>query len=123
VEHLEKPVNVSDVFAPNEMIDVIGVTTGKGVQGCVKRYGVHRLPRKTHRGIRRVGCIGAWHPERVMWTVGRTGQLGYYHRTEMNKKIFRIGKKDAKNNATTDADITEKNITPLGGFPHYGVVK
>jgi large subunit ribosomal protein L3e len=44
----------------------------------------------------------------------------------MNKKIYRIGKGErlgTKNNATTAADITEKNITPLGGFPHYGVVR
>ena len=27
------------------------------------------------------------------------------------------------NNASTNADLTEKNITPLGGFPHYGVVR
>ena len=26
-------------------------------------------------------------------------------------------------NATTTADMTDKAITPLGGFPHYGVVK
>lgn len=28
-----------------------------------------------------------------------------------------------KNNATTEIDITEKNITPMGGFPHYGIVR
>lgn len=44
----------------------------------------------------------------------------------MNKKIFRLGKGErggAKNNATTAFDVTEKNITPMGGFPHYGVVR
>ncbi|KAJ2252599.1 60S ribosomal protein L3, partial [Coemansia sp. RSA 455] len=25
-------------------------------------------------------------------------------------------------NASTEFDLTEKRITPLGGFPHYGVV-
>jgi large subunit ribosomal protein L3e len=25
--------------------------------------------------------------------------------------------------ATTKVDLTEKPITPLGGFPHYGIVK
>merc|ERR1712188_339204 len=24
--------------------------------------------------------------------------------------------------ATTDFDLTEKGITPVGGFPHYGIV-
>lgn len=27
-----------------------------------------------------------------------------------------------KNNAATDYDLTEKTITPMGGFPHYGEV-
>merc|ERR1712113_508915 len=46
------------------------------------------------------------------------------HRTEINKKIYRIGKnkKDDPNSATTEADLTEKGITPMGGFSHYGEV-
>lgn len=32
-EHLEKPVAISNVFAADEMIDVIGVTKGKGYKG------------------------------------------------------------------------------------------
>lgn len=47
------------------MIDVIGVTKGHGVTGVVKRFGVKKLPRKTHRGLRKIGCIGAWHPSKV----------------------------------------------------------
>lgn len=27
-----------------------------------------------------------------------------------------------KNNASTEYDFTEKTITPMGGFPHYGEV-
>ena len=41
----------------------------------------------------------------------------------MNKKIYKIGKKDeASHRATTEYDVTEKDITPIGGFPHYGVI-
>merc|ERR1712188_163823 len=29
---------------------------------------------------------------------------------------------DCPFNAMTEADLTEKSITPLGGFPHYGEV-
>merc|ERR1711920_688869 len=52
------------------------------------------------------------------------GQMGYGHRTEINKKIYRIGKatKDDPNSAMTEADLTEKGITPMGGFSHYGQV-
>ena len=125
VGKFEGEVSVGEIFSDNEMIDAIGVTRGKGTAGVIKRFGVTRMPRKTHRGLRKVGCIGAWHPAAVKWTVARTGQLGYHSRTEMNKKIYRVGAgavRGVKNNAATEADGQEKNITPLGGFPHYGVV-
>jgi len=125
VANLEKEVKIGGIFEQNEMIDVIGVTKGKGFEGTTTRWGTKRLPRKTHRGLRRVGCIGGWHPARVRYSVARAGQNGYHHRTEINKKIYRIGtgiKYDGKNNASTAADLTEKAITPLGGFPHYGIV-
>ena len=118
----EKEIPVDSVFHMDEAIDVLGCTKGKGYQGVVKRYGVSRLPRKTHRGLRKIGCIGAWHPSRVSWTVGRSGQLGYHHRTEMNKKIYRVGT-GANRNGSTDFDLTTKPITPMGGFPNYGVVR
>ncbi|XP_027199289.1 ribosomal protein L3 [Dermatophagoides pteronyssinus] len=123
-EHFEKPIPVENVFAQDEMIDIIGVTKGKGYKGVTSRWHTKKLPRKTHKGLRKVACIGAWHPSRVQFSVARAGQKGYHHRTEINKKIYKIGKggKDAKNNASTQYDITEKNITPMGGFPHYGTV-
>merc|ERR1712127_502399 len=93
----EKKIPVDTVFNKDDMIDVIGVTKGKGFEGVTTRWGVTRLPRKTHRGLRKVGCIGAWHPARVKFQVARAGQNGYHHRTEMN-------------------------INPMGGFPHYGMV-
>jgi large subunit ribosomal protein L3e len=128
---LEKEVAVNTVFSTNEMLDVLGVTKGKGFEGVVTRWGVTRLPRKTHRGLRKVACIGAWHPARVGYQAARAGQRGYHHRTEMNKKVYHIGEaarpgkdKDEKTNfnASTSTDLTDKTITPLGGFPHYGVV-
>ncbi|KAM3572055.1 hypothetical protein VYU27_005928 [Nannochloropsis oceanica] len=119
---LEKDVSVDSVFSKDENIDTIGASKGHGREGVVTRWGVSRLPRKTHRGLRKVACIGAWHPARVSRTVARGGQHGYHHRTEVNKKVYRIGKAGDGKSATTEADLTEKGITPLGGFPHYGVV-
>lgn len=63
----------------------------------------------------------------MQFTVARAGQKGYHHRTEINKKIYRIGKSclievnknstDEKvpkhENAYCDADHTEKNINPM----------
>lgn len=122
-KHFEQKISVDQVFQQNEMIDTIGVCKGKGFNGVVRRWGVKLLPRKTHRGRRKVACIGSWHPSRVKFSVPRAGQLGYHHRTEINKKIYRVGKGDDPKNGSTDQDVTEKQITPLGGFPHYGVIK
>ena len=118
----EQEVPVDTVFSVHEMLDVCGATRGHGTEGVITRWGVTRLPRKTHRGLRKIACIGAWHPSRVSFTVARSGQDGYHHRTEVNKKIYRIGKAGDPKSASTEADLTEKSITPLGGFPHYGQV-
>ena len=73
--------------------------------------------------VQQVACIGAWHPARVSWTVARSGQMGFHHRTEMNKKVYRVGKKNEDSHkGSTEFDVTDKEITPMGGFPHYGMV-
>ncbi|KAL7673423.1 hypothetical protein ACOME3_008281 [Neoechinorhynchus agilis] len=111
------------------MIDCIGVTKGKGFKGVTSRWHTRKLPRKTHKGLRKVACIGAWHPSRVSYAVARAGQKGYHHRTEKNKKIYRIGDgyhtvngKLWTSNGYTEYDTVQKSITPMGGFPHYGIV-
>jgi large subunit ribosomal protein L3e len=119
----EKEIPIASVFAENENIDICGVSHGHGTEGVVTRWGVTRLPRKTHRGLRKIACIGAWHPARVSSTVARAGQHGYHHRTEVNKKVYRMGVKGDMKSCTTATDLTEKSITPMGGFPHYGIVR
>merc|ERR1711948_81952 len=119
----EKEVPVGTVFAQDEMCDIIGTSKGKGIDGVVTRWGVTRLPRKTHRGLRKVACIGSWHPARVQFQVPRSGQNGYGHRTEINKKIYRIGKKEeVAKSCTTGQDLTEKGPSPNGGFSRYGEI-
>merc|ERR1712095_130603 len=128
--HFEKEVPVTAVFAADEMIDIIGVTKGHGFKGVTSRWHTKKLPRKTHKGLRKVACVGAWHPSRIQYTVPRAGQKGYHHRTEINKKIYDIRDgfhmkdgKLVKNHAATDYDLADKSINPMGGFPHYGLVK
>jgi len=121
--HFEKPVEVASVFEQDENIDVIGVTKGKGFEGVTARWGTKKLPRKTHKGLRKVACIGAWHPSKVMYSVARAGQNGYHHRTSVNHKVYRVGSSENASNASTDFDTTEKTITPMGGFVRYGQVK
>uniref|UniRef100_A0A2K5JZZ4 60S ribosomal protein L3-like n=2 Tax=Colobus angolensis palliatus TaxID=336983 RepID=A0A2K5JZZ4_COLAP len=113
-------VHTQSVFSQSEVIDVIAVTKGRGVKGVTSRWHTKKLPRKTHKGLRKVACIGAWHPARVGCSIARAGQKGYHHRTELNKKIYRIGRglhmedgKLVKNNASTSYDVTAKSITPL----------
>lgn len=121
----ETAVPVSAVFQESEVVDCIGVTRGHGFEGVIHRWGVTRLPRKTHKGLRKVACIGAWHPSRVGYTVPRAGQHGFHHRVEANKKIYKIGKSmlQDKANARCETDLTDKTITPLGGFVKYGIVR
>lgn len=72
-----KPMSFQEHFLIKEIV-FVGVTS---------RWHTKKLPRKTHRGLRKVACIGAWHPARVAFSVARAGQKGYHHRTEINKKV------------------------------------
>merc|ERR1712029_406758 len=72
-----------------------------------------------HKGLRKVACIGAWHPSRVAFSVARSGQKGYHHRTEINKKVYRVGAgyhqvdgKMVTNNGATEVDVTDKSSNP-----------
>lgn len=118
LDRLEKEVAIDEVFSKSEFIDTIGVTKGKGFQGVIKRYGVTVLPRKTNKGTRKVACIGAWHPSRVLYSVARAGQMGFHRRTQVNCAVYAIGKGDQP--VATDFDLTVKTINPMGGFVHYG---
>uniref|UniRef100_A0A2K6M3S5 60S ribosomal protein L3 n=1 Tax=Rhinopithecus bieti TaxID=61621 RepID=A0A2K6M3S5_RHIBE len=128
-ERLEQQVPVNHVFRQDEMIDVIRMSKGKGYKGITSRWLTKKLPPKTHQDLLMESCIGARHLARVAFSVARAGQKGYHHRTEINKKIYKIGQgyliKDDKlitNNASTDYDLSDKSINPLGGFGHYGEV-
>jgi len=118
---MEKQVPINSVFKEDECLDIITITTGHGFEDPVTRFGVRIQQHKSRKGIRKVACIGAFHPTRVAPTVARAGQKGFHHRTELNKKIYRLGVGD-KRNASTEYDTTKKPITPMGGFPHYGIV-
>ncbi len=107
---LGKEIDAADVFKEGQIVDIIAVTKGKGIQGAVKRWGVKTLPHKSRKTVRGVGTLGAWTPHYVMYTVPRAGQMGFHQRTKMNKRILKIGVKD-------QAPI------PSGGFPHYGVIR
>ncbi len=106
---LGKEIKASDVFKVGEFVDAISVTSGKGWQGTVKRFGTATQRRKSTNHVRHTGTLGAWHPGYVQYTVPRPGQMGYHHRTELNKRIMKI--------------VTPEQINCKGGFPHYGLIK
>ncbi|MFX1418489.1 MAG: 50S ribosomal protein L3 [Promethearchaeota archaeon] len=108
-KNLGKEIKARDVLTEGELVDVIGVTKGKGFQGPVKRFGVKILTRKNSKIRRAVACIGPWHPARVLYTVPRAGQLGFHQRTEYHKRIMLIGE-------------NEEEVNPKGGFIKYGKI-
>ncbi len=112
ISKLGKEIRISEVFQEGQLIDVIAITKGKGFQGPVKRWGVITLDAKHARSSkhRRVGTLGPWTPARVRWTVPQAGQMGFHQRTEYNKRILKIGENG-------------EEITPKGGFVHYGVIR
>ncbi|MFX1574418.1 MAG: 50S ribosomal protein L3 [Promethearchaeota archaeon] len=109
-DNLGKEIRAREVLKEGELVDVIGVTKGKGFQGPVKRFGVKILTRKNSKIRRAVACIGPWHPARVLYTVPRAGQLGFHQRTEYHKRIMLIGE-------------NEEEINPKGGFIRYGKIR
>jgi large subunit ribosomal protein L3 len=109
---LGKSININDVFASGDIIDILAITTGKGVQGPVKRWGIQLQKNKHSRAgsVRQIGTLGPWHPSHVSWRVPQLGQTGYHQRTEFNKRIMQIGKDG-------------KAVTPKGGLLNYGIIR
>jgi large subunit ribosomal protein L3 len=106
---LGQEVKVSDFIKEGQVVDAIGITKGKGIQGPVKRWGIRRKIHKARKTVRQVGSIGGWTPHYVMYSVPRAGQMGFHQRTEYNKIVVKVGNNGA-------------DITPKGGFLRYGII-
>lgn len=108
-QFLGKEIPVKDVVKEGELVDAIGVTIGKGTAGPVKRFGIRIQNRHAKQKRRHVGAIAAQVPRRVLFTAPLAGQLGFQTRTELNKRVLKIG------------DGAE--ISPSSGIKRYGLVK
>ncbi|SES39910.1 50S ribosomal protein L3 [Psychrobacillus sp. OK032] len=88
-------VNVES-FTEGDVIDVTGVTKGKGFQGVIKRHGQSRGP-MAHgsRYHRRPGSMGPVAPNRVFKQKKLPGQMGGHVVTIQNLHIVRV---DAERN-------------------------
>lgn len=91
-DNLNKEISIFDVFEKGQLIDVRGLTKGKGFQGPVKRFGLKLKSHKSEKGQRRPGSLGPWHPARVTFRAPIAGQLGMFTRISYNKKIVDFGK-------------------------------
>jgi len=108
--NMTKEISIKDIFK-EEVVDVRGITKGKGTQGTIKRFGITLKAHKSEKGQRTLGSGGPWHPSRVDFTQPRMGQMGYFTRVVYNNKIIHIN------------NINEKDINPAGGFKHFGQIK
>ena len=88
----------ADVFAAGDVIDVSGVSKGKGFQGAIKRHNQHRLKETHGTGPvhRQAGSMGACSsPSRIYKGKGMPGHMGAEAVTVQNLEIVKI---DVENN-------------------------
>ena len=88
----------ADVFAAGDVIDVSGVSKGKGFQGTIKRNNNDRLKETHGTGpvVRQAGSMGACSsPSRIFKGKGMAGHMGAENVTVQNLVIVKI---DAENN-------------------------
>ncbi len=93
------------------LVDVRGLTKGKGLQGPVRRFGITLKVAKSEKGRRNPGSLGPWHPARVIFRVPMSGQLGMFTRIHYNLKVIDSG------------NIKEKDINKKSGFKRYGKIR
>jgi large subunit ribosomal protein L3 len=88
----------ADVFEPGDMVDVIGISKGKGFAGVMKRHGFKGLgashgTQKKHRSPGSIG--GCATPARVFKGTRMAGQMGHVRVTTLNLKVIKV---DAERN-------------------------
>ena len=80
----------ADLFLAGEMVDVTGISKGKGYQGVIKKNNQHRGPMshgsKYHRGV---GSLGTMRPMRVMPGKALPGHMGAEQVTIQNLEIIK----------------------------------
>jgi large subunit ribosomal protein L3 len=97
LDKVEKPYEVGqtltvELFTPGEIIDVVGVTKGRGFQGGVKRHG-WLGGEATHGSMfhRAPGSIGASSDPSRVWPGHRLpGRMGGVRRTTLNVSVVRV---------------------------------
>ncbi|WP_078415007.1 50S ribosomal protein L3 [Priestia abyssalis] len=80
-----------DIFAEGDIIDVTGISKGKGFQGAIKRHGQSRGP-MSHgsRYHRRPGSMGPVAPNRVFKGKKLAGRMGGERVTVQNLVVVKV---------------------------------
>lgn len=82
----------ADIFQAEDIVDIQGISKGKGFQGVIKRHGQHRGP-MGHGSMyhRRPGSMGACAtPGRVFKGKKLPGHMGHVTVTIQNLKVVRV---------------------------------
>ena len=107
-------------FEGASVVDVQGITKGRGFAGVVKRWGFHgaRASHGAHKNHRRAGSIGAGTtPGRVIRGRKMPGRMGGVSRTVKNLDVVRLDQQ--KNLLLVNGAVPGPN----GGFVRVRVVK
>lgn len=85
----------ADLFEAGEIVDVTGISKGKGYQGVIKKNNQHRGPMghgsKYHRGV---GSLGTMLPMRVLPGKALPSHMGAETRTIQNLEIIKVDMED-----------------------------
>lgn len=80
-----------ELFGEGDVVDVVGVSKGKGYAGAIKRHNQHRGPMahgsKYHRGVGSLGSIAA---NRVFKGQTMAGRMGGDRTTVQNLRVVRV---------------------------------
>ena len=82
-----------DVFNPGDLVDITGISKGRGFTGVIKRYGFNQPPMThgTHESYRGGGSIGAAsYPARVWPGLKMAGRMGGENVTVKNLTVIKI---------------------------------
>jgi large subunit ribosomal protein L3 len=109
-EQFGSELSFSESYGEGQYLDVVAVTKGYGWQGVIRRFGGKLLNHKNSKKRRQHGNMGDFGTGYVRKTIRQGGQTGYHQRTEYNKRVLRVGNPE------------EQEITPEGGFLHYGEI-
>jgi large subunit ribosomal protein L3 len=96
-EYNEGDIVKADIFNSGDVLDITGVSKGKGFAGTIKRYNFHGQP-MSHGGMahRRQGSIGqASYPGRVWKGMKMPGRMGGVNLTVQGVKVVTV---DAEKN-------------------------